>query len=166
MALRADSYGSVNDVRALTRHLLDGAIQFDEATRPTLGEVEDMIDRWSAILNMALVNREVSIPVTHEVAVQVCNQWVIRQAAAEVELTQRGTGWNENDDSRIVGLRMGIADEVADSIAAALRNLGVTETGHAHSGLTFTGPPAQDERPDSDNEDYEQPLFTRRQFDL
>ena len=39
MALRNDSYGSVANVQALTRHLLDGAATFSNQTRPTLVEV-------------------------------------------------------------------------------------------------------------------------------
>ena len=85
MALRSDSYGSVEAVRALTRHLLDGAANYSATTRPTLVEVEGMIDRWSAVLNVALLDREVPIPVTVDSPARlVCDQWVIRQAAAEV----------------------------------------------------------------------------------
>ena len=166
MPLRNDSYGTVEDVRALTRHLLDGAANFSAQTRPTLAEVEGMIDRWSAVLNVALVNREVSVPVTNAIVTLVCDQWVIRQAAAEVELTQRGTGWNDQEDSRLRALRGAGVDKAADSVASALRQLGVTSQGHAHAGLTYTGLAAQAERPDRDNPSYEQPLFSRRQFDL
>lgn len=166
MTIRVDSYGSVAEVMALTRHLLDGAAQFSAQTRPTLTEVEGFIDRWSAALNVALINREVTTPVSNAVVKLVCDQWVIRQAAAEVELTQRGAGFSEAEDSRAQALRPGRLDTVADSIAAALLQLGVTTQGRASSGLTFTGLPAQGERPDSDNADYEQPLFSRRQFDL
>lgn len=165
MAIREDSYGSVAGVMALTRHLLDGAAKFSDQTRPTLAEVEGFIDRWSAALNVALVNREVSIPVTQAVVKLVCDQWVIRQAAAEVELTQRGAGFSEEEDNRSRALRPGRLKEVADEVAAALRQMGVTAQGRASSGLTYTGLEAQGERPDSDNAGYEQPLFSRRQFD-
>ena len=153
MALRADSYSSVDSVRALTRHLLDGAATFGPSTRPTLTDVEAMIDRWSAVLNVALVNREVPVPVTNAMARLVCDQWVTRQAAAEVELTQRGTGWNDDEGSRIAALRMTEAEGVADSVAAALRQVGDLNQGNAHEGLSYTG---------ADTE----PMFTRRQFDL
>ena len=165
MAIRDDSYGSVDAVKALTRHLLDGAATFSAQTRPTLADVEAIIDRWSAVLNVALINLEVTTPVTHEATKLVCDLWVIRQAAAEVELTQRGTGWNEDENSRIRALRMADGAGVAASVAAALRQVGVTSQGAAHSGLTFTGLPVQGKRPDSGNPAYEQPLFSRRQFD-
>lgn len=153
MALRADSYGSVAAVRALTRHLLDGAPSFDHTTRPTLAEVEEMIDRWSAVLNVALLNREVSIPVTVDTPARlVCDQWVIRQAAAEVELTQRGTGWSGDEGSRLQALRMADGAGVAVSVAAALRQTGILSQGSAYAGLTFTGTSVS--------------VFSRGQFDI
>lgn len=152
MSLRPDSYGSVEAVRALTRHLLDGAATFSATTRPTLTEVEDMIDRWSAVLNVALINREVTTPVAADsLARLVCDQWVIRQAAAEVELTQRGTGWSADEGSRIQALQMDNAAAVAQSVAAALWQAGLLARGNAHDGLSFTGTSVA--------------VFTRGQFD-
>ena len=166
MALRSDTYGSIDAVKALTRHLLDGAASFSAQTRPTLTEVESMIDRWSAVLNVALINREVTTPVSNDVARLVCDQWVIRQAAAEVELTQRGTGWNEEEGSRLSALRMDDGRKTADSVAAVLRQLGIVTEGDASDGLTYTGLDAQRLRPDARYTGYEQPLFRRHQFDL
>lgn len=153
MSLRNDSYGTVENVRALTRHLLDGAGIFDASTRPTLDDVEGMIDRWSATLNVALLNRGISVPVTNVIAKQMCAQWVIRKAAAEVELTQRGTGWNDDEGSRIRALRPDdMGDDLALRIAEALRQQGELTLGRAHEGLTFTGNAT--------------PIFTRGQFDI
>ena len=152
MTLRADSYGSVEAVRALTRHLLDGAATFSATTRPTLAEVEGMIDRWSTVLNVDLINREVTVPVAADSPARlVCDQWVIRQAAAEVELTQRGTGWNADEGSRIQALRMDTGEAVASSVAAALRKAGLLAHGNARDGLSFTGTSVA--------------VFTRGQFD-
>lgn len=153
MSLRSDSYGTVADVRALTRHLLDGAESFDAFTRPTLEDVEGMIDRWSATLNVALLNRGIAVPVTNVIAQQMCAQWVIRKAAAEVELTQRGTGWNDDEGSRIRALRPDdMGDDLALRIAEALRQQGELTPGRAYAGLSFTGEAT--------------PIFTRGQFDI
>ena len=54
MALAADSYGSIAEVEALVRHLLDGASGFDGTTVPTLTDVESIVDRVSGVLNTAL----------------------------------------------------------------------------------------------------------------
>lgn len=153
MALRDDSYGSVAAVRALTRHLLDGAANYSDQTRPTLAEVEGMIDRWSAVLNAALLDLGVTVPVTAESPARlVCDQWVIRQAAAEVELTQRGTGWSGDEGSRIQALQMDGGVAVAVQVAAALRQAGLLARGNVHDGLSFTGTSVA--------------AFTRGQFDL
>lgn len=121
MSIRPDSYGNVAAVAALTRHLLDGAPMFNEATRPSLVEVEGMVDRWSAMLNMALRARGVPIPLTYDVAVLAAGQWVIRQVAAEVELTQRGVGYSDEEGSRTAGLRMSDVDEIATQLMAAVQ---------------------------------------------
>lgn len=152
MALRPDSYGSVDGVMALTRHLLDGAARFSSLTRPTLAEVEGFLNRWSAMLNVALINREVAVPVSDAVVRLTCDQWVIRQAAAEVELTQRGVGFSEAEDSRASALRPESLDRFAESVASALRQLGAITTGRASSGLSYTGTSVA--------------LFKRGQFDL
>lgn len=152
MTIRNDSYGSADGVMALTRHLLDGAPKFSSLTRPTLAEVEGFLDRWSAMLNVALINREVAVPVSDTMVRLTCDQWVIRQAAAEVELTQRGVGFSDADDSRALALRPANLDGFAEGVAAALRQLGVITTGRASSGLSYTGTSVA--------------LFTRGQFDL
>ena len=45
MTLRLDSYASVAEVTAFTRHLLDGQSAFNSTTRPTVTELEKFIDR-------------------------------------------------------------------------------------------------------------------------
>ena len=162
MSLRDDSYGSVADVQALTRHLLDGAAGFSGQTRPTLVEVESMIDRWSAMLNVALRAAGVAIPVSDDVAALAAAQWVIRQAAQEVELTQRSAGYSDEERSRLY-VSMGNVTAVAGQIAAALR-AGDTATGSASDGLTYTGLLPRAERRTYDPA-YERPLFYRGQFD-
>lgn len=163
MALRPDSYGTVADVQALTRHLLDGAATFSGMTRPTLSEVEGMINRWSAMLNVALRAAGVGLPLVDDVAQLAAAQWVIRQAAAEVELTQRGTGYSDDERSRTGGLRLVDARDIAAQIAGALR-AGDTANGRASAGLTYTGLLPVAERVDYDAI-YERPRFRRGLFD-
>ena len=163
MALRNDSYGSVANVQALTRHLLDGAATFSNQTRPTLVEEEGRIGRGSAMLNMALLAESVATPLTNEVAVLAAAQWVIRQAAAEVELTQRGTGYSDDEGSRLAGLRMRDVTEIAGQIAAALRQSAATGTERRSAGLSYTGLTKRGERTLDDG--YEQAMFRRGQFD-
>jgi hypothetical protein len=53
MAIRGDSYSSTGEVKAFTRHLLNGQSNFNSTTRPTVTELEKFIDRASGVLNLA-----------------------------------------------------------------------------------------------------------------
>lgn len=165
MSIREDSYGSVAGVMALTRHLLDGAASYSTTTRPTLAEVEGFLDRWSAVLNVALLAAGVDAPVTHEMIRLTADQFVIRQAAAEVELTHRGAGWGDTENTRARALMMTDADATAAAVALALRALdspGVA--GRTAAGLTYTALTPRTERRMVDT-GTERPMFTRGQFD-
>ena len=164
MAIRDDSYGSVAGVMALTRHLLDGAATFSNITRPTLTEVESFIDRWSAVLNVALLAVGVTAPVEHEVARLAADQFVIRQAAAEVELTHRGAGWGDVENDRPRALMMSDAKQTAAQIAAALAAVDDPDaTRHAADGLSYTGLTPRSQR--TADSGFEQPMFRRGLFD-
>lgn len=165
MSIRGDSYGSVEGVMALTRHLLDGAATFSTTTRPTLSEVEGFIDRWSATLNVALLAAGVVAPVAHEMIKLTADQFVIRQAAAEVELTHRGAGWGDGENQRARALLMTDANATAAAIGAALRAVdGPGVTARPSNGLTYTGMTPRPERYAVDA-GYERPMFQRGQFD-
>jgi len=165
MTIRADSYGSVEAVAALTRHLLDGAPMFNESTRPTLTEVEGFIDRWSAVLNVALLSNGTAAPVAHEMIKLTADQFVIRQAAAEVELTHRGAGWGDTENTRARALMMTDANATAAAIGAALQEVDATGApGKASDGLSYTGFPATYDRYAIDA-GYERATFRRGQFD-
>lgn len=165
MSIRSDSYGSAAGVAALTRHLLDGAPMFNESTRPALSEVEGFIDRWSAVLNVALLAAGVTAPVEHEVARLTADQFVIRQAAAEVELTHRGAGWGDGENERPRALMMSDATATAVQIAAALAAADDPDaTRRSSDGLTYTALMPRAERRTVDT-GYERPMFYRGQFD-
>lgn len=165
MSIREDSYGSVAGVMALTRHLLDGAASYSTTTRPTLAEVEGFLDRWSAVLNVALLAAGVDAPVTHEMIRLTADQFVIRQAAAEVELTHRGAGWGDTENTRARALMMTDANATAAAIGAALQEVNATGApGKASDGLSYTGFPATYDRYAIDA-GYERATFRRGQFD-
>ena len=86
MAIGANSYGSTEGVLAFTRRMLDGESTFNSTTRPTLTEVEGMIDRASAALNVGLAREGLSIPVAQADAKLVCDDWVIARVVSMVEL--------------------------------------------------------------------------------
>lgn len=167
MAIRADSYASEAEVRALTRHLLDGQSAFNSTTRPTVTEVEKFIDRSSGILNLALEKHGLASPVTNTTAKLACDDWVTQMAAKYVELTQRGTGYSGEEGSRL-GFFPNLwkrADEFVVENSLGFKRLGVSVQNRASQGLTFTGLAARKDRLDPDDDTLAQPSFRRGQFD-
>lgn len=169
MSLSANSYSSVAEVVALTRHLLDGQPSYNLSTRPTLPEVEKIIDQTSAELNLALAAQGFSVPLTNATAVLACGSWVAKQAARTIEQTQRSAGWTGDEagpQAGTPGSSMAAAEAFAKSIARSLHALDVPASRSAGAGLAFTGMDAQVYRDDPADPTMEQPMFKRRLFDL
>ena len=170
MAIRADSYSSTGEVKAFTRHLLAGQTNFNTTTRPSLTDLEKFIDRASGVLNVALSQsgfRPADFRV-NTTAKLIGDDWVTNQAVKYAELTQRGTGYNEQDGSRIASFN-GLYKAAADFINAnklGLQRIGVTQTYKLSDGLQFTGLDAVAYRSDPEDTTLEQPSFTRNQFDV
>lgn len=167
MAIGADSYSSVGEVEAMTRHLLDGKSAFDATTRPTLTEVEKFIDRCSGVLNTALAGGGFAIPITNATAKLACDEWVTTKAVAWVEYTQRSTGFDEGQTNRGSAFMNMYAAATAfvNDMMAGFKKLGVGVTDPTHQGLAFTGLTAVANRTDPTNTGLAQPRFTRSLFE-
>jgi hypothetical protein len=167
MTLRPDSYSSVGEVTAFTRHLLVGESAFNSTTTPTLTDVEKMIDRASGVLNVAVTKAGFSAPITNSTAKLACDDWVTARATEYVELTQPGAGHNESEGSRYYGFRN--LHKSASAFVGEMRlgwiYLGVPEARKVSDGLAFTGLDAPTRRADPGDTGLEQPRFTRQQFD-
>ena len=169
MTIRTDSFSSTSEVKAFTRHLLDGQTAFNSTTRPTSTDLEKFIDRASGIMNLAIANAGFS-PATlraNSTAKLSCDDWVTARAAEYVELTQRGTGYSEADGSRTASFK-DLAKSADDFILAnslGFVRLGVSQTYKKSDGLSFTGLDAQADRADPNDSTLEQPKFTRGQWD-
>ena len=167
MAIRSDSYGSVAEVVAFTPHLLDGATTYSETTRPTLTQVEKFIDRASGYLNTALRNAGITTPVTNSTGKLMLDDWVVMRATEYVELTQRGTGYSDQEGSRTAAFHNMYASacDFADEIALGLKELGVTVDRNKSAGLAFTGQTVRSDRADPDDSSLAQPLIRRGLYD-
>jgi hypothetical protein len=169
MALRADSFSSVAEVVAFTRHLLDGQSTYNSTTRPTSTEVEKIIDRASGVLNTALANEgfSPSSVYANSTAKLACDDWVAQESAKQVELTQRGTGYSAREESRIAAFNMkrGSAYDFICEQKQGFIRLGIAQSYKASDGLAFTGLDAQSVRTDPTDTSLEQPKFTRGQWD-
>ena len=167
MAIRSDSFSSVAEVVAYTRHLLDGNSTFSTVTRPTLTELEKFIDRASGLLNVAIA-AEGFLPASvygNAVAKLACDDWVTMLAAKYVELTQRGTGYSDAEGSRIAAFDPAkSAREFIADMALGFKRLSIAQNNRVSSGLQFTGLTIQSDRSDPDDDTLEQPKFERGQW--
>jgi len=169
MAIRGDSFSSVSEVTAFTRHLLGGQSAYNSTTRPSLTEVEKVIDRASGVLNVALasVGFSPSAVYANSTAKLACDDYVAQEASKQVEITQRGVGYSSQEGSRVSAFNMKrkSAMEFIQENKLGFIQLGITQNYKASDGLAFTGLDAQDVRTDPDDTALEQPKFKRRQWD-
>src|SRR3990167_9908882 len=167
MTIRGDSYSTTSEVKALTKHLLDGQSGFNSTTRPTSTELEKFIDRASGALNVSLSKHGLTTPVSNTTAKLLCDDWVTSRAVELVELTQRGLGFSGEEGSR-TGAFKGLyaqADEFAEANALGFKRLGVGVAHPKHEGLAFTGMATQANRADPSDASLAQPAFRRGLFD-
>jgi hypothetical protein len=165
VALNANSYGSVYELAALMRHQLDGASSFDSATVPALDEVEEIIDRVSGVLNVALAGVGLTTPVSNETAVYACADWVIRHSAGVLRGMYPHLGVGSDAPGGIEYGTFAAAREFAQGVMMAFKNLGVAVTAPVSEGLAFTALEKHSERSDPDSTTYEQPKFRRGKWD-
>jgi hypothetical protein len=168
MAIRADSYSTTSEVKAFTRHLLDGQSTFNSTTRPTMTELEKFIDRASGVLNVAIAKAGFTPAGIrgNSTAKLAADDWVTDRAAEYVEITQRGAGYSDGEGSRTATFHnlSKDADQFIAINTLGFIRLGVEQTIKQSSGLAFTGLDAQKDRPDRTNESLEQPFAERGQF--
>ncbi len=165
MAIRGDSYGTVAEVLAYTRHVLGGESTFSENTNPTLSEVEDFIDRASGVLNNAVIGAGLSHSSlrANSTAKLACDDWVILRAVEQVELTRGGTGHDGRQEAVA-----SMYDEAAMFVAGYRQSwvrASITEDHRTSEGLGFSGLDVRSERTDPDDSTREQPKFRRGLFD-
>jgi hypothetical protein len=169
MAIRSDSYSSTAEIKAMTRHLLDGQTAFNSTTRPTAAEVEKYIDRASGVLNLALSGGgfQPANVYTNSTAKLACDDFVTTKAATYAELTHRGTGYSDEEGSRTAafGSLYKSAVEFVTANSLGFVRLGVSQTYRMSDGLAFTGLQRQSLRTDRTDTTLEQPFAERHQFD-
>ena len=168
MAIRSDSYGSVAEITALTRHMLRGESAFNSTTSPSATELETFIDRVSGAVNVAMANRGLTTPVTNTTAVLDVDGFVVGKVCEVVELVIRGAGNRAKEGTSRFTPLSGLskdAKEFVDNHSLGWIRLGVSESYRMSDGLVFTGQTVQKDRADPDDTTLEQPKFGRGKFD-
>lgn len=169
MAIRGDSFGDADEVAAYCRWLLGGAPAFDTSTKPTLAQVESMMDNVSGQINIAIracgfTPSDVYANSTAKLAI---DGWVNAAIAERVELTYPGTGFNDGQNTRTAGFRnlYKQANEFIEDICKGLKHSGIAVNKASSNGLAFTALNKRSERSDPTDTSREQPMFRRRLFD-
>jgi hypothetical protein len=129
LGVGSNSYGSVDEVAAMTPRYLSGGT-FTAATRPTLAQVERWLDTASATLNSLLAKEGFRIPITQADAKAACDQIIVEVVtdlchaanSAGRFYTERAL---ERGNAPTKVLRQEMADWVEDN-AVGLANLGAT----------------------------------------
>lgn len=90
MAIGANSYGSTDEVGALTPlYATATGVIYSTTTRPTLAQVEKFVDRVSGILNVLLAEAGFKVPVSQADAKLALDEFVVAQV---VELCHAANG--------------------------------------------------------------------------
>jgi len=102
MPLSANAYGTVAEVEAYTSHLIESGSTFSATTRPTLAQVEQFIERRSAMLNgcLAAAGYVTPVPVSAVQARLTLDHYVVMGASGDCELTMRSAGYDADNDNR------------------------------------------------------------------
>lgn len=160
-------YGTLAEVAALNRFMLEGRDNWDNFTRPTSAEVNKFLDRASGALNVALNGSGFSTPVaTPTTAKLMLDDWVVSKVSQVVRMSHIG-GMTDDPSNPAAGFSSmyEAANEFVESNSLALKRAGLTVSQASSEGLVLTAMDKHTERADPDNTSREQPIFRRRQWD-
>lgn len=140
MAIGANSYGSTDEVGALTPlYATASGVIYSTTTRPTLAQVETFVNRVSGILNVLLAEAGFKVPVSQADAKLALDEFVVAQV---VELCHAANGAGPyapgSEEMRAGSPFRTIEREAAEFIlkhAAGVEALGVTRSRSLTYGL-------------------------------
>ena len=160
MALLTNSYGDTDEIAALVPRRASVGRKFDANTKPTLLQLEAIVDQVSALVNGILAQSGFDIPVTQSDAVLVLDLFVNQEAGAIVEGIN-GSG-RFGPTSKKPGARGRFAiimDDVEAFIASqavGLERLGATRSYDPIAGIGY--------RSTDNSGDSVAPIFQREAF--
>jgi hypothetical protein len=141
MAIGAHSYGSVAEVAALTPRYTNAG-SYDATSQPTLTQVEKLIDRVSASVNVILAQMGFAVPVTQADVKLMLDDFVVEQV---VQLCHSAHGAGpfapSSEQLRVRSAFRVITDEARafiEASATGIENLGATRTYGGVYGLAAT----------------------------
>ena len=162
MAISANSYGSVEEVAALTKRYTNAGT-YDATTNPALTAVEIFIDRVSGVLNVILAQMGFVIPISQADAKLALDEFVVEQAA-DLCHAANGAGPFASGNQRLRGVFSQIstkAQEFLEQWANGFEALGAARTRGYLYGLqaTTTGDDGETLQPPFDFDPDTEPLY-------
>jgi hypothetical protein len=88
MAIGANSYGDTGEIAALVPRYANRVTAFDVDTRPTLAQVESLVDQVSAVVNSMLSQAGFSVPISQADAKLMLDYFVNEELAAIAEIVE------------------------------------------------------------------------------
>lgn len=160
MATSENSYGSVESVAGLAPRWANTSGVFDLSTRPTLPQLERIIDQIGGLLNAMLANAGFQIPVSQADAKLALDFFADEEAAAIVEGINGSGRFGPSTKAGGGKGRFALLVEDAEAFINAhkvgFERLGATRTYSATSGLAFR------DTDESGNDTF--PIFQRKAF--
>jgi hypothetical protein len=138
MAVDANSYGSADDVAALTRRFTNSG-EYDSSTIPMLAQVESWIDQVSATLNVLLAEQGFTIPIVQATVALMLKNFVTTQVADLCNYAN-SAGRFFSEKNLNTGPWALIQKDAADFIAKhseGIAKIGATRTTGGLSALAF-----------------------------
>lgn len=140
MSIATNSYGSTDEVAAMTPRWGDATTHlYTTATRPTLAQVEKLIDRVSGFLNVLLAEQGFAVPLSQSDAKLALDQFVITSVADLCNYVN-SAGRFFSDKAIHTGPWSAIQREAEDFIskhAEGLAKLGASRTTAGMDGMAF-----------------------------
>lgn len=134
MAVGDNSYGTVAEVQALCPR-----VTFGETSIPTSTQVEQFIDRVSAIINVLLAREGFAIPVTQADCLLALDEFVVQEAVDLVDAVLRmGRFFSDKVGARSKAelIRKDARDFIEDN-SLGFELLGATRSYNITAGLDF-----------------------------
>lgn len=159
MPVSSRSYGSASNVAALVPKFASNNA-FDSSTRPTLTQVENWINEYSAVVNTLLAEQGFTIPVSQADGVLMLGALVESAVADCAEYANRtGRFFSDAASERGLSISKILRSEIAAWIndhAKGFENLGVARSTESSFDIAY--------RESDQSGDAVPPLFERKAF--
>ena len=143
MAIGANSYGDTGEIAALVPRYADPGGVFVATTRPTLLQVESIVDQVSAIVNSMMAQQGFDVPVTQADAKLMLDYFVNEEVASIVEGINGSGRFGPSVKRRGASGRFALVVEdvqmFLETNAVGIERLGVTRTYDPIAGISFKG---------------------------